>query len=490
MIGKMEGKIIMGLLLANLCAACLPIEMREIDAAEEREEVCQDCTVYDAGEAEMEMEQGGTLSDFLYTDVDRYTVIDREKVDILIDPQEMEEMILQAGNQEKDIYISFVRNADGLLYTVQPDGTASVVGYDGEVIELEIPEMLEGRAVTRIENHAFEESGVTSVKLPSTLKEVGEYAFAGTPLVEIDIPDSVVHLEGGAFYGCKSLKKAVLGTGVTAITYALFSGCESLEELVLPEYGSLTEIQYYSMLGCNRLSRITFPDTIESCTPFAFDMYVEIQEPWYRNLPDGEVYIGKVFFKYKGRADAGTKIAVKPGTETIARRALAGQDGITEVSLPYGLKRMEDGAMWGVKHLTSIIIPSSVEEIGRDAVGYAGGFYVETETGSQYQNEKIKDFVICGEKGSAAETYAIENGFTFIEQMTYIKGDVNLSGEVDISDLRLMLRSVCEKVTLTGDQITAGDIAGQTNADEPDGKLTIADLRKLLRYICGKIEAL
>ena len=133
------------------------------------------------------------------------------------------------------------------------------------------------------------------------------------------------------------------------------------------------------------------------------------------------------------------------------------------------------------------MIPSSVTKIESYAVGYEG-VYKETEWGGYYEAVKLDDFVIYGQKGTAAETYATENGFKFVEKMTYAKGDVDLSGEVTISDLRMTLRAVCSKVTLTAEQVQAGDITGQN--DMPDGTVNIADLRKLLRFICGKIEVL
>lgn len=64
-------------------------------------------------------------------------------------------------------------------------------------------------------------------------------------------------------------------------------------------------------------------------------------------------------------------------------------------------------------------------------------------------------------------------------------GDLDGNGAVNVSDLRMMLRSVCGKITLTQDQILAADV-------EKDDKnvVDVKDLRKLLRYICGKIEEL
>lgn len=400
-----------------------------------------------------------------------------------------EEIAILTDPKERNPCISLVRDEGGIEYATQPDGTIEVVGYHGEKREIEIPDMVGGKQVTVIGVSAFHNSDVTLIKLPLTLREIRYGAFWGSKLTEIVIPDSVTSIGGSAFEDCVSLKRVVIGSGLEAIRSCMFRDCHSLEELVMPENGSLTEIQYAALADCRSLSEISFPDTIESCGWTIMTDMDDEYTLWYRNHPDGEVYIGKVLYEYKGTAPEGTKIYVKPGTVSVADWAFDRQTGVTEVVLPYGLKRIGNDAFCCGRGIKSIVIPATVTEIGSHAVGYEK-VYTETQWGGYYASVKLDDFIIYGEKGTAAETYAIENGFEFIEKMTYLRGDVDLSGKVDISDLRLMLRSVCGKVALTGDQITAGDIAGQTNADEPDGKITIADLRKLLRYICGKIEAL
>ena len=66
----------------------------------------------------------------------------------------------------------------------------------------------------------------------------------------------------------------------------------------------------------------------------------------------------------------------------------------------------------------------------------------------------------------------------------YIRGDVNEDGEAGgIDDLRMILRYVCGKVTLTDSQKKAGDVTD-------DGEVGIEDLRKVLRYVCRKIDTL
>lgn len=64
-----------------------------------------------------------------------------------------------------------------------------------------------------------------------------------------------------------------------------------------------------------------------------------------------------------------------------------------------------------------------------------------------------------------------------------VRGDVTGDGLVKIDDLRLVLRSVCKKVTLTPAQKQAADV-------EQNGEVDIADLRLILRFVCGKVESL
>ena len=64
-----------------------------------------------------------------------------------------------------------------------------------------------------------------------------------------------------------------------------------------------------------------------------------------------------------------------------------------------------------------------------------------------------------------------------------VLGDVNSDGDINILDLRLVLRAVCRKVELTAKQQLAADVT-------ENSLVNIEDLRMILRYICGKIEEL
>lgn len=56
----------------------------------------------------------------------------------------------------------------------------------------------------------FENTKVSSITIPSTVKTVGEYAFAFTNIKKITFPKSVKNIGVGALYGCPKLKEVTI----------------------------------------------------------------------------------------------------------------------------------------------------------------------------------------------------------------------------------------------------------------------------------------
>lgn len=79
--------------------------------------------------------------------------------------------------------------------------------------------------------------------------------------------------------------------------------------------------------------------------------------------------------------------------------------GITSVTIPNSVTGIGAYAFDTCMNLVSVTIPNSVIGISTRAFGY-----YQDDNGY----EKIKDFTIYGQKGSAAEYYANVNGFAFI----------------------------------------------------------------------------
>ena len=106
----------------------------------------------------------------------------------------------------------------------------------------------------------------------------------------------------------------------------------------------------------------------------------------------------------------------------------------------------------------------------------------------------VKELVLLGKWGEK-RVYAIRTDGTLwditgvpeklvdLNSGKMLAGDVNADGEVDIQDLRSILRYVCEKEEFDEDQKSAADV-------DANGEVDIKDLRKVIRYVSGKESAL
>lgn len=70
--------------------------------------------------------------------------------------------------------------------------------------------------------------GTEQVILPENLLSIGSYAFAGTNIGSIKVPDKVEEIPNGMVVDCKRLAFAAIGKGCKKIGFNVFEGCERL----------------------------------------------------------------------------------------------------------------------------------------------------------------------------------------------------------------------------------------------------------------------
>ena len=89
-----------------------------------------------------------------------------------------------------------------------------------------------------------------------TVVAIGEEAFAENEIIEsLALPSTLKEIEDYAFYLCENLKKVTFSEGLETIGADAFDGCASLTEICLPN--SLVSLGEYAFYDCISLTSVT-----------------------------------------------------------------------------------------------------------------------------------------------------------------------------------------------------------------------------------------
>ncbi len=113
-----------------------------------------------------------------------------------------------------------------------------------------------------------------SISLPEGLKIIDSYAFEGSGLTSITIPGSVKNLDGVKVFSSCDLQSIILKEGVESIGEMAFNYCVKLENVTLPS--SLKKIGREAFRSCwnsyyKSFKTITIPASVTSLGDMAFD---------------------------------------------------------------------------------------------------------------------------------------------------------------------------------------------------------------------------
>lgn len=235
------------------------------------------------------------------------------------------------------------------------------IDFDEPVVV--IPNVIEGKKVIAVGNHAFK--GCIDIE-------------------KIIVSDGIEILGNGVFLNCKRLKEVVLPGSLKRIGTTDPTGCpkilgsltklegtfeySALEHIEIP--GSVKYIGEHTFASCGKLKKVKLPHKLKEISENTFH--------WCRSLEE---------------------VVFPQELEIIRMSAFEGCESIRTIDLPEGVTSIEQGAFAGCKSLENIYIPDSVVEIG----GGKGSGFLQT---FGEPDERREDFTILCNAGSYAMQYA------------------------------------------------------------------------------------
>ena len=185
----------------------------------------------------------------------------------------------------------------GLIFNKMFVGKYYVTDYTGEGTDVLIPAKKDGLPVTDIYMRALEGAKIERVSFAegSPLCSIGDYAFSGSTLKEIALPEGLEWIGYGAFAGCTALQQISLPEGLGSIRGDTFAGCTALQQISLPE--GLTAIWGGAFAGCTALQQISLPEELNALGGGAFEGCTSLQSVM---LPASLGVVGERVFARSG----------------------------------------------------------------------------------------------------------------------------------------------------------------------------------------------
>lgn len=223
--------------------------------------------------------------------------------------------------------------------------------------------------VKRIQKEVFLGKEIRKVTLNEGLEVIEEDAFAASTLEEINFPSTLKEIGKYAFYRCEKLATVDLSrTKVTILPENIF-GYAGLQSVVFPS--TLVKIEAQAFLGTAQLGAIEVP---ASTTSIGNEAFRECGATTVR-LPNNLAFIDQRGFYYCPNLQKVTTYGVITKDDSSATMSTSSFEGCPQISIfeiPSNMRRIEQGILGVNKEVKNITIPLNVNYMAFSAFGNTG----------------------------------------------------------------------------------------------------------------------
>ena len=285
--------------------------------------------------------------------------------------------------------------------------------------------------LTSIGNNTFNScNGLTSITIPNSVTSIGNSAFIYcSGLTSITIPNSVTSIENYAFFSCSGLTSIVVEEGngnydsrgncnaiIETALNKLLVGCKNT---VIPN--SVMSIDGYAFYGCSGLTSITIPNSVMSISNTAFSSCSGLTSIFVKEGNgnyDSRGNCNAIIETASNKLIAGCKNTVIPNSVTsIGNYAFYSCSGLTSITIPNSVTSIGNSAFYG-SGLTSVVVNISSPL---------------TIKSSTFSNRANATLYVPKDRKSAYQTADYWKEFKAIKE--FPDPDVNQDGTVNVVDV-------------------------------------------------------
>lgn len=258
--------------------------------------------------------------------------------------------------------------------------------------------------VKEIANNVFEESEISEIILNEGLEKIGDKCFLGSKIKKINFPSSLKHIGIAAFSDCKEIESADMSnTKIETMSESIFLD-SGIKEIIFPS--NLKKISSESFAGTDNLQKVTINESIKDIDTFAFYKSGLSSICLHNSLKQ----IGYMAFAYCSKL---SKIEIKhdsPSNDngTIGIGVFQNCVLLTDVELPDNITKMEGYTFIECNNLKNITLPKSLKSIGE--LGLRTNYNINTIV---FKSENVPDF-------TDSEGKPVSNVLPFVENITEI----------------------------------------------------------------------
>ena len=211
---------------------------------------------------------------------------------------------------------------------------------------------------------------VTDLVIPDGIEMLNSYTFSGaTNIASVAFPSSVASLADSSFEGCVNIKKVVVSdlagwcvvsfpsavANPLSVAHELYVDDVRITDLIIPE--GVSAVKNYAFTSATNLISVSFPSSIASVENTAFDGCTSLKKV---SVSDLASWCGVSFWSASANPLA------------VAHDLYVGEERITELVIPDGVRTIGNYAFKGATNLVSVSFPASVTSVGNAAFNGCG----------------------------------------------------------------------------------------------------------------------